>query len=236
MTCQLTLQGQLQVGGSGCGCGSGSVSQRLLGLDFACPGVLYQSIGGTDCQVPLSTAGAPGDVFVDLPNVSAIARFALLALKTTAKVVLRLGAEVAELLGSGGTFPTGFAGGETFAFTVDGVAVAVTFTNGAQSAQQVANQINAAAALAGLAFLPASVQSSGQLALRGQKTGVAGSVAVTTANATIGYPSNTALDTGAGQDVPVNGLFITQFDPSTGPTRIQISGSAQIEVLAAGSA
>jgi hypothetical protein len=41
---------------------------------------------------------------------------------------------------------------------------------------------------------------------------------------------------GEGSDVDVNGLFMTQFNSSGAPTRIQVSGSAQIEVLAAGSA
>ena len=57
-------------------------------------------------------------------------------------------ADVARVEGSGGTFPTGFAGGETLELAVDGAAsFTTTFTAGAQTAAQAAAEINAAAAL-----------------------------------------------------------------------------------------
>lgn len=234
MTCQLTLNGQIIVGGpNGCGCGDVS-SQKVLGLGFACATAIYQAIAGTECAVAIATAGAPGDVFQELPATSPIGGFQLLALKTNAPVVLRIGADEAELLGSGGTFPTLFAGGETFAFSVDGHAVAVTFQAGDQTAQQCINRINAAAALAGLTFLPAFLQSNGQVGLRGAATGAAGVVDITTANATVGFPSAAALAEGAGADLPVQGVVLLQFPANDPPARIQISGSAQIEILAGG--
>jgi hypothetical protein len=149
--------------------------------------------------------------------------------------MLRIGAAPAQVLGSGGSFPTTFSGGETLAFTVDGTAVAVTFTAAAQSAANVASEINQAAIAAGLTFLPAAVQSSGQLSLTGSATGVQGSVEVTAGNATIGLPT-ADLVRGAGEDVRVNGTALLQFDASNPPSRIQVSGSAQIEVLSAGAA
>lgn len=233
-TCSLTLSGQIVVGGPGCGCSGSDLSQKLVGLGFACSGQIYQAIGGTDCAVPIATPGAAGDSFIELPNVSSIGGFQLLALKSSAKVVLRIGADVAELLGSGGTFPTLFSGGETFAFKVDASTVTVTFTAGAQTAQQVINQINASAMLLGVTFLPAFLQSNGQVGLRGVRTGPDGLVDITVANATVGFASAAAEAAGAGADVLVNGLTLMQFDPSSPPERIQISGSAQIEVLAAG--
>lgn len=234
MACQLTLQGNVVVGGHGCGCDGGS--QKIQGLSFACPQTLFQGIGGTDCAVQIITPGAPGDNFVELPGSGMVGTYQLLIVRTTAPVVLRVGAAPAELLGVSGSFPTSFAGGETFAVTVDGVAVAATFTSGDQSAAQVAARVNQAAIAAGLTFLPVSVQTNGQLRIRGLKTGVDGSLDITTANATIGFPSAAAEAIGGGVDQDVNGLLVQQFPSSAAPTRIQISGSAQVEVLAAGTA
>lgn len=235
MTCALTLQGQIIAGGpNGCGGCGDALTQKTLGLAFGCSQTIYQAISGTECAVAIATPGAAGDSFIELPAASPIGEFQLLVVKASAPVVLRIGAAAAELLGSGGTFPTLFAGGETFAFTVDGLAVAVTFTAGAQTAQQVVNQINAAAALAGLAFLPAFLQSNGQVGLRGVATGAAGSVDITTANATIGFASASALAEGAGQDLDVQGILLLQFPANDAPERIQISGTAQVEILVAG--
>jgi len=234
VTCALTLSGQIVVGGpNGCGCGD-VLSQKIQGLGFACSSAIYQAISGTDCAVAIATAGAAGDVFQELPGTDAVGAVQLLLLKSSGTVVLRIGADEAELLGSGGTFPTLFAGGETFAFSVDGTAVAVTFTSGAQTAQQVINQINAAAALAGLTFMPAFLQSNGQVGLRGQATGAAGVVDITTANATVGFASAAALAAGAGVDLTVSGVTLMQFPANDAPERILVSGTAQIEVLAAG--
>lgn len=234
MTCALTLSGQIVVGGpNGCGCGD-VLSQKILGLGFACASAIFQAIAGTECAVAIATAGAPGDVFEELPSVSSVGGFQLLLVKSSQPIVLRIGADVAELLGTGGTFPTGFSGGQTFGFTVDALAVAVTFTAGAQTAQQVVNQINAAAALAGATSLPAFLQSNGQVGLRGVATGDAGLVDITSANATVGFASAAAEAHGAGSDLPVQGIALLQFPQSSPPERIQISGTAQIEILAAG--
>lgn len=233
-TCSLTLSGQIVVGGPGCGCSGSDLSQKLVGLGFACSGQIYQAIGGTDCAVPIATAGAAGAVFQELPNVSSIGGFQLLALKSSAKVVLRIGAAPAELLGAGGVFPTLFSGGQTFTFTVDAVSVPVVFQAGDQTAAQVVSRINQAAIAAGLTFLPAFVQTSGQVGLRGVATGDAGLVDITLANATVGFASAASEAHGAGDDLTVNGLALMQFDPGSPPERIQISGSANIEVLAAG--
>jgi hypothetical protein len=234
MACQLNLSGNIIVGGQGCGCEGGNT--KVQGLSFACPYTTFQAVASTDCAVAIATPGAPGDSFVELPTSDAIGSFLLLALKSSAPVVLRIGAGEAVLLGSGGIFPTGFAGGELFAFVVDSVAVNVTFQSGDQSASQVAVRVNQAAVAAGLSFLPMTLQTNGQLKIAGQKTGVAGFVDIVTANAAIGFPSAAAYVEGGGKDQRVSGLLLQQFDPSVPPARIQISGTAQIEVLAAGTA
>lgn len=234
MTCALTLSGQIVVGGPG-GCGCGDVlSQKIQGLGFACASAIFQAIAGTECAVAIATAGAAGDAFQELPSVSSVGGIQLLLLKSSQPVVLRIGADNAELLGTGGTFPTLFAGGETFAFKVDALTVPVTFTSGDQTAQQVVNRINSAAALAGGTTMPAFLQSSGQVGLRGVATGEDGLVDITTANATVGFASAAAEAHGAGEDLPVQGIALLQFPQSSPPERIQISGTAQIEVLAAG--
>lgn len=93
---------------------------------------------------------------------------------------------VATLLGAGGTFPTGFVGGEAFSFRVDGVTVSGTFTSGAQTAQQCVNELNARAMLAGLSFVPFQVVG-GQVFLHGNNASAAGKVEVLTINALLGF-------------------------------------------------
>lgn len=232
-SCSLKLSGQVTVGGGAC-CDSSSPSQKIQALGFSCPDATYQAIVGTDCAVLVQTSGLPGQNWLDCPGTKDLAGIRLLVLKASSPVVLRIGAAVAQLVGSGGTFPTGFSGGETFSFKADGVLVAVTFQSGDQSAAQVASRINQAAVAAGLSYLPATVLSSGQLQLQGVLTGSQGSVEVTVTRSAIGFP--TALKVlGAGSDLTVR-TAILEFDPttSTPPARVQVSGVARVEVLAAG--
>lgn len=238
MACELTLKGSLSVPGSGCGsgsggCGSDTGSSKTVSLSFSCAGQQYQAIRGSDCVERIQTLGAPGSQFVDLPSISGLTAIEFLYLKTSNPLIVRVGAAPATKLGSGGVFPTGFVGGETFAVTVDGVAVAVVFTIGAQTAQQVVNQVNAAGALAGLAYAVAFVATTGQILLTGALTGPLGSIVVTTPNAVIGFAA-TGTTVGGGVDTYINGVYMVQFDKSNAPSLIQVSGSAGIEVLAAG--
>lgn len=230
--CSLTLTGMIAVGGPGSCCGSDGGGQKIQPLSFGCPNAIYQGIASTDCPVLIATPGAAGDAFVECPATQDLDTIQLLFVKATQPVVVRIGADAADLLGSAGSFPTGFVGGETFTVKVDGVTVAITFTSGAQSAAQVAVQINQAAVAAGLSFLPAYVQTNGQIGLRGLATGSDGSLQVTVANATIGFPSLTTV-AGDGSDVTGRTLLL-EFDTNDPPGRIQISGNARVEVLAAG--
>lgn len=99
--------------------------------------------------------------------------------------------DAATLLGAGGTFPTNFAGGEAFSFEADGVAITGTFLVGDQSLQACVNRINAAAMLAGLAYVPMTVVG-GQMRITGALASEAGTVDVLVANATIGFPAITS--------------------------------------------
>lgn len=234
-SCSLQLSGAIVIGGAGCGCGDGS-GQKVQPLAFSCSNTYYGAIASTDCAQQVSTSGALGDNWVELPLSDAIGQFQLLFAKSNAPIRLRIGAAEAEVAGSGAVFPHVFAGGEILAFDVDGVSVSTTFTSGSKSAAVVALAINQAALAAGLLFLPASVGSDGQLRLRGAKTGIQGSVDITTPLAAVGYASAAALALGEGEDINVNGLYLSQFSSSAAPERIQVSGSAQIEVLVAGTA
>lgn len=232
-SCSLKLTGQVVVGGA-CGCDSSSPSQKIQALGFSCPDATYQAIAGTECPVQVQTSGIPGQNWVDCPATKDLAGIRLLVLKASNPLVVRIGAGVALLQGSAGTFPTGFSGGQTFSFKADGVLVAVTFQSGDQSAAQVASRINQAAVAAGLSYLPATVLTSGQLQLQGALTGSQGSVEVTVTNSTIGFPTATKVF-GAGSDQTLR-TAILEFDPFTitPPARIQLSGTARVEVLAAG--
>lgn len=240
MSGQLNLRGTLEVNGLNCvtSCPPGSAPDRhTLGLSLGeCPTKQFETICECPTPMPISTPGLIGSVFVDVPLLEEFTAIEFLLLQTNAQVIVRINAAAARLLGVGGVFPTTFAGGETLNFTVDGTAIAVVFTVAAQAAQDVVNEINAAAALAGLTDMPASVDVSGQIALGGILTGAAGTVAVTggTGAAALGF-AGTPSAVGGGDDVSVQGIAVLEFPRSpNAPTRIQLSGIAQVEILAAG--
>ncbi len=232
----LTLRGSLEVGlDPCCSTGCGAQDRSTKSLQLRCATQSYQSIVETGAPLRIQTPGAVGSEFVDLDVLETLTAIEFLFVKTDAPIELRIGAVAAIVTGSGGTFPTAFAGGETLTLTIDGVAVSVAFLVGDQTAAQVAARINAACALAGLPTPRASVASSGQLAISGVETGSDGAVVVTggTGAATLGLTGASAL--GSGADVPVWGTFLVEFGnyPNV-PSRIQISGIANVSLVAAG--
>ncbi len=86
--------------------------------------------------------------------------------------------------GAGGSYPTGFAGGEGLDLEIDGTAVSVAFDAADQSVTQVINRINAAAALAGITGpggIPATIArntGAGQLRIVSPTTGDTSTVEV----------------------------------------------------------
>lgn len=241
----LTLKGSLEVGDFACaiGCPPSALTDRhVLTLSLKdCLKKFFVSIVETPVPIQIATVGAVGAAFDDLSLLDEIGTIELLFLRTSAPVVARIGAGPAILVGTGGTFPTGFSGGETFTLTIDGTAISVTFTAGASTAQDVANEINAAAALAGVATPRATVAASGQLSINSILTGTQGTVVVTggTGAGTIGY-AGTPSAVGTGEDVPVDGIFLVEFGREGAtpapPQRVQLSGQANVTVLAAGTA
>lgn len=236
MSKTIELIGQLVVGG-GCAdsCGGASIKTQVLGL--RCAGSYFESVVSTDTPIEVSTPGAIGAAYVDLPVTGALDSIEFLYVHAAQPVRLLLGAGPAVVRAAGAVYPTGFTGGEGLALVFDGIAVNVTFTSGAQSAAQVAGQINAAAAIVGLAYLPASVSSGGQLVLSCALPGALGSVQVVsgTALAALGLVAGTAV--GAGEVVEFLGTFLTEFGRGQpgAPSRVMVSGQARLEILAAGS-
>lgn len=240
MTDTITVKGVLEVGGGVCVSSCGGADRSTKSITLRCgTGQQFQSAVMTAEPIRIATPGAPGAAFVDLPLLDTLVSIELLYLKSDQPVVLRIGAAEPELLGTGGTFPTLFAGGETLLLDFDGIVITATFLAGDQTALQCAARINAACALAGLATPRASVQTSGQLAIRGIGTGSGADLSVTggTGAATLGF-AGTPSDTGAGADVPVWGTFLTEFgvtgSPPAPPARIQVSGNANLTIVAAG--
>lgn len=226
------LRGQLIVDGANCGCGSTDL--KTLGLELRCNSSTFDAVVGTDTQIGIETPGTIGQNWVELPTTDVLDEIQFLALISAAAVRLRIGAAEATVLGVGGVFPTGFVGAETLTVDLDESPLSVVFTSGAQSALQVSQQINAAAMLAGFAYAPASVEG-GQVRLTSARTGVQGNVTVTGGTGAVDLGLDGLEADGAGQDVDVYGLFLNEWGKSgAAPERIQISGSAQITVLAAG--
>jgi hypothetical protein len=201
-----------------------------MGLSFSCAGTNYGAITSTDCPVSINTT-----TFIDLPGSDSVGQFQLLSLKSNGAMTLRIGAAEASLIAVGGSYPTGFSGGQAFGFSIDQVAVTGTFLVGDQSISQVVTRLNQAAISAGLTYLPFTADVTGQVRITGKQTGLDGLILVTVTNATIGFVANAAAE-GEGSDLTVNGLFMAQFDTITAPKRILIKGNGQVEILAAGSA
>lgn len=237
--CLLALTGQISIPGDSCGCppGAGTSSNKTQGLSFACGNKVFGAVKSTDCSVQVTTAGAVGAAFVELPVSSGFSAIELLFVDSGSSTIqLRIGAAGATLAGIGGTFPTGFSGGEAFSFDIDAVTVAGTFTVAAQTAANCVTELNQAAVAAGFTIMPFSVAASGQIQVDGQLTGAQGSIIVNTANATIGFAVAALTVFGAGEDINVSGVFLNQFPATPALTRVQVSGSAQISVLVAGQA
>jgi hypothetical protein len=240
MTKQIEVTGALNITGDCCGGSGGGQTTKQLGLGApGCASSQTYQASVAEC-IELNT-GVPGTTFVDVHSLDALTAIYLLYLRTNQHVILRLYAVAASAVGNGGTYPTGFAGGETLITTIDGVVVTTTFTAAAQLLADVVNEVNASMALAGIATPRASAEN-GQLRIDGVATRVDGASGTLTFGgtgaATLGMDpgSNPTIVDAQGQDIDVQGLYMNEF-PRTGddaPTAAQISGTATVEVVAAG--
>lgn len=235
----IQIKGTLEIGGGVCvsACSSGDRSTYSLALRCA-TGQQYQSAVATAEPIRIATPGVAGAAFVDLALLQQLLAIELLYVRSDQPIVMRIAADEPSITGSGGVFPTLFAGGETLLLDVDGSPLTVTFLVGDQTAAQCVARINAAFALAGYPTPRASVTTSGQIQIDGIGTGAASTLEVTggTGAAQLGLSGLSAI--GAGADVPVWGTYLTEFGVSGSipavPARIQFSGVANITVVAAG--
>lgn len=241
MSGSLTLKGTLTVDaqGSAIGCPPSKMPDRhVVGLSFRdCLEKHFQSIVETAVPLRLQTSGSPGDAFEDLDLLADFTAIELLYLRSDSRIIARIDAAAARLVGSSGTFPTGFSGDETLDLEIDGTAFTTTFEAEDQSISEVIARINSAAALAGLATPRAEQDAAtSQLAIEGIETGSAGAVKVTggTGASTLGF-ADTPSAVGDGEDVPVFGTLLAELgrEPDV-PSRVQLSGNANITVVAAG--
>ena len=234
-TQQVKLTGQITVGGTICPDPCATVSSKIQGLALSCNQVAFQCVVSTDTPCAIVTAGVLGAVFEELPVTDALDQVQLLFVRSNVLMRLRVGAAAASLVSTGLALP--LSGGETLITEVDDQAPVTTTFSAAATAQVVANEINAAAALLGQAP-PASVNVAGALVLSGVLTGSAGDVRVTggTGQAALGFASGTNdIASGAGEDTDFNGIYLVEFGKgANAPSRIQISGVGNVEVFAAG--
>jgi hypothetical protein len=240
MSKTISQSGTMTISDSSCSSGAGQ-TQRDLSLGRAgdaCSG--EKTVEASVCsQVVIDTAGGLGSEFVDIDCLDALSEILYLFLRSSTNVTLRLYALPAVALGVGGTFPTGFSGGETLLITIDGVLVTVTFDAADQSAAQCVARINAAFALAGYSTPLASVVN-GQIQISGVATKVgSGGVGELsfggTGQATLGFASPTNIPA-QGEDTTISGLYIAEYpvSGSLAPTKAQISGSATVDIVAGG--
>ncbi len=240
MADSLSLKGVLEVGAGTCVSACGVAARATYPIALRCAtGQQFQSAVATAETIRISTPGAVGSSFADLSLLGDLTAIELLYCKSDQPIVLRIGAAEPELTGSGGIFPTLFAGGETLLIDFDGTTVTTAFLVGDQTSAQVAARINAACALAGLPTPRVSVATSGQLVIAGLGTGASSTLSVTggTGAATLGFGALPS-DQGEGSDVPVWGTFLCEFGVAGSlpapPERVQFSGTANLTIVAAG--
>lgn len=233
---------------------SGSIEVPAPSITAGCPGkqVLLTFETLTRQFDKIVSADAPYDVaspsvFTPMPFADELTtiEFISFAVLNAGTIDLLIG-DVPRFVGVGGTFPTSFSGGETFAFELQtyndatgafdtDFTILTTFTVAAQTAAQVANEINAAILLAGASPCGlVTVNASGQLDLKGTIPGAIQRIEITTANATIGFDGSKVADLGTGSPQTVNGNYVAEF-AATPSDQFWFRGTATINILLAGS-
>lgn len=222
----------------GIGCG-GCSPDTTLEVTFPGGAASFDAILQTQAPVLVSSTTQWGHapLTCGLETLS----FLYLALLPGYTIDLLIGAPP-SWVGVAGTFPTGFVGGETFAFNLltynpatGGYAVdaniAVVFTAGAQSAVDVSRAINAQLALVG--YPPLASVVAGQLVIKGTQPGQDQRIAGSTFNATIGYPNTNTGANGTGVAQTVTGLYLSQFN-AIPAENVWLKGEAWLNVLVGG--
>lgn len=240
MTCSLQFSGSICVPTTS---GFSGGSEKKVALQFEQITRQFENVVSTDC--PFEIASTVDFVQMPLADEMSIVDFIAFLVRGSNQTTIEfLVGTIPTILGAGGTFPTGFTGGEVYdlelstynpatgAFDLD-TTVATTFTAAAQSAQDVVNEINASAMLAGLGTPVAAVDTGGQIRVTGLAPGQTKRIANSTGNATIGLPVSLA-DIGEGSSIPVNGNFLSEIASVPG-SQLWLRGTGALDILLAGS-
>lgn len=229
MGCDLTLQGQIVVGGQGCGCSQGSATKvQPLGLSCAAS---YAAIESSDCPKTINS-------LTEFVPLLAMASVGLLFVQTSNAMELEWDGDIAVLQGSQVLGGVVFAGGEQFTFEVTDangavVEVETTFVAATKSLAQVRDILNGSAIIAGAGYMPVSLSDDGtRLIITAARKGSADYVDITVPLLAIGFGDLVQVFGLSPQGVSVKGSFLAQFDPPI--TDLKIKGSGQVTYLAGG--
>jgi len=237
MAKKVSVNGSLSItDASSCSSSEGSTTKPLELGGAACNGEHYYQAGSCQCKI-FQTSGS----FVDVDCADSLTLIEFLYIKSSVPIILRLYALPATALGVGGSFPTGFSGGETLTTVIDGTSVVTTFDSADQTAAQVAARINAAMAFNGITSQVVTVVG-GQLFFTGIETiydGTNGTITFSGATTTTLGLDNPTLVNAKGIDVSITGLFMSQFPSSATATidtltKIKIAADATVEIIAHG--
>jgi hypothetical protein len=148
----------------------GDVTQRLFGGDALLAELLDTLAHGESGAYQLDVGES--NVVLDLGDVVDV-RYVYIVADGEFDVSFGGGVATSALInGSGGTYPTAFAGGEHLDLLVDDVAVVVPFTVDDQTRDQVLARINYALSIAGFGTHQVAYANGGQLQLKSPSTGL----------------------------------------------------------------
>lgn len=238
----LEFTGNITVPGPSTGLGATDKSSKNVLLQFETITRQFDNVVSTDVPYTVTSPSA----FVSMPlsdELPVAVEFVSFAVLNAGTIDFLIGT-IPKINGASGTFPTGFTGGESFEFKLqtyndttgkfdDDFTVTTTFTAAAQSAQNVANEINAAVMLSGASTCALVSVLSGQLVLDGVTPGAEKRIFISVANATIGFDGTKEADLGTGESITVNGNFLAELAGVTGG-QLWVRGTADLNILLAG--
>ncbi len=225
----LSINGSVVVGNGVCGPCDDAGSSKTVGLGFQCPSLQFASITSTDSPFVLNSPLA----FVDVGLLLGFSEIGFILLQTQGQdIEVRLNAAPAKVTAANAEPYAGLSGLDLVT-AVDGQAAVTTAFGIATDAASVANQINAAAALLGQA--PPASDVGGSLQISGVLTGPEGSVNIQSGTALAALGLTAGVSLGTGEDIKSGEIWMQKFAATpNGVSRIQLKGSANVSILAAG--
>lgn len=231
MACSVELTGKMVINSGACGssCSGSSTGTKVQNFGLSCAvGTSYDAVQSSDCKVFTAT----NNLFQPLPNSENFSEIQLLSVLSDTSYTLRLNAAPAVLVAVGGSYPTGFQGGEGILFRVNTTQVVGWFTVDDQTVTDVVRRINSGLALAGADGIAQAVERSGQVAIVTTGTGPDQYLEMITGSVQLGLIEETTAS-GSATDIPAAGNFFTQF--GTGEvTSVEIKINGQLSTVVAG--